>query len=191
MKQGSGCRREHKPFGTVVFLTKQPRCTPSSPEDLLWASDHKAPRRSVPKPPQVTCTPSPTQVRRWNKYSANLLGVVGFVRSPGKNHGCSIPWFRRSHDVDRSFITPSARSDKYLCLRMTVLHEPLLGRDRPDLIARDVKSSWGFSLVIARDAKSCCPFFVVRCHDSKSCVIGLCEISQSLTRFWSKTSDGT
>ena len=102
VKQGSGCRREHKPFGTVVFLTKQQRCTPSSPEDLLWASDHEDLRRSIPKPPQVTRTPSPTKVRRWDKYSANVLGVVGFVRSPGKNHGCLTPWFRRSHDLDRS-----------------------------------------------------------------------------------------
>ena len=102
VKQGSGCRREHKPCGTVVFLMKQQRCTPSSPEDLPWASDHEEPRRSIPKPPQVTRTPSPTKVRRWDKYSANLLGVVGFVRSPGKNHGCLSPWFRRSHDLDRS-----------------------------------------------------------------------------------------
>ena len=102
VKQGSGCRREHKPFGTVVFLTKQQRCTPNSPEDLLWASDHEDLKRSIPKPPQVTRTPSPTKVRRWDKYSANVLGVVGFVRSPGKNHGCLTPWFRRSHDLDRS-----------------------------------------------------------------------------------------
>ena len=68
VKQGSGCRREHKPFGTADFLTKQQRCTPSSPEDLLWASDHEEPRRSIPKAPQVTCTPLPTQVRRRNKF---------------------------------------------------------------------------------------------------------------------------
>ena len=102
VRQGSGCRKEHKPFGTVVFLTKQQRCTPSSPEDLLWTSDHEDLKRSFPRPPQVTLTPSPTKVRRWVKYSANVLGAVGFVSSPGKNHGCSIPWFRRSHDVDRS-----------------------------------------------------------------------------------------
>ena len=102
VKQGSGCWREHKPCGTVVFLTKQQRCTQSSSEDLLLANDHEDLRRSIPKPPQVTRTPSPTKVRRWDKYSANLLGVVGFVRSPGKNHGCLTPWFRRSHDLDRS-----------------------------------------------------------------------------------------
>ena len=101
VKQGSGCRREHKPFGTVVFLTKQQRCTPSSPEDLLWASDHEDLKRSIPKPPQVALTTSPTKVQRWDKYSANVLCVVGFVRSPGKNHGCLTPWFRRSHDLDR------------------------------------------------------------------------------------------
>ena len=103
VKQGSGCRKERKPSGMVDSLTKQQRCTPSSPEDLLWANDHEEPRRSIPKPPQVTRTPSPTKVRRWDKYSANVLGVVGFVRSPGKNHGCLTPWFRRSHDLDRSF----------------------------------------------------------------------------------------
>ena len=101
VKQGSGCRREHKPFGMVVFLKKQQRCIPSSPEVLLWASDHEDLRRSIPKPPQVALTPSPTKVRRWNKYSANVLGSEGSVSSPGKNHGCSIPWFRRSHDFDR------------------------------------------------------------------------------------------
>ena len=101
VRQGSGCRREHKPFGTVVFLTKQQRCTPSSPEVLPWTSDHEDLKRSIPKPPQVSRTPSPTKVRRWDKYSANVLGAAGFVRSPGKNHGCSIPWFRRSHDIDR------------------------------------------------------------------------------------------
>ena len=116
VRQGSGCRKEHKPFGTVVFLTKQQRCTPSSPEDLLWASDHEDLKRSIPQPPQVTRTPSPTKVRRWNKYSANVLGVVGFVRSPGKNHGCLTPWFRRSHDLDQSRSMPQTRSCKYFYL---------------------------------------------------------------------------
>ena len=102
VKQGSGCSREHKPCGTVVLLTRQQRFTSNSPEDLLWASDHEDLKRSIPKPPQVTRTPSPTKVRRWDKYSANVLGAAGFVRSPGKNHGCLTPWFRRSHDLDRS-----------------------------------------------------------------------------------------
>ena len=101
VRQGSGCRKEHKPCGTVVFLKKQQRCIQNSPEVPLWASDHEDLRRSIPKPPQVTLTPSPTKVRRWVKYSANVLGAVGFVSSSGKNHGCSIPWFRRSHDFDR------------------------------------------------------------------------------------------
>ena len=102
VRQGSGCRKEHKLFGTVVSLTKQQRCTPSSPEDLLWTSDHEDLRRSIPRPPQVALTPSPTKVRRCDMYSANALGVVGFVRSPGKNHGCLTPWFRRSHDLDQA-----------------------------------------------------------------------------------------
>ena len=109
VRSESGCRREHKPSGTGVSLTKQQRCTPSSPEDLLWASDHEDLKRSIPKPPQVTRTPSPTKVRRWDKYSANVLGAAGFVRSPGKNHGCLTPWFRRSHDLDLSRSNAASR----------------------------------------------------------------------------------
>jgi hypothetical protein len=89
VRQGSGCRREHKPFGTVVFLTKQQRCTPSSPEVLPWASDHEDLKRSIPKPPQVALTPSPTKVQRCDKYSLDVLGAVGFVSSTAKTSGGS------------------------------------------------------------------------------------------------------
>ena len=101
VRSGSGCRKEHKPFGMEGCLMKQQRCTQNSPEVLLLANEHEDLRRSIPKPPQVALTPSPTKVRRFNKYSANDLSSEGTVSSPGNNHGCSIPWFRRSHDFDR------------------------------------------------------------------------------------------
>ena len=64
---------------------KQQRCTQNSPEVLLLANDHEDLKRGIPKPPEVALTPSPTKVRRWDKYSANILGAVGSVGSPGKN----------------------------------------------------------------------------------------------------------
>ena len=120
VRQGSGCRKEHKPFGTVVSLTKQQRCTPSSPEDLLWTSDHEDLRRSIPKPLQVTLTPSPTKVRRWDKYSTNVLGGVGFVRSPKKNHGVRSHGSEGLMTLTDLVLTPFIGFGKYFCLLVFV-----------------------------------------------------------------------
>jgi hypothetical protein len=91
-----------------------------SPEVLPWANDHEDLRRSIPKPPQVTRTPSPTKVRRWDKYSTNVLGGVGFVRSPEKNHGVRSHGSEGLMTLTNHVLTPSARSGKYLCLLIFV-----------------------------------------------------------------------
>ena len=86
MKQGSGCRKEHKPFGTEVFLKKQRRCIPNSPEVLPWESNHEELRRSIPKPPQILmpiAQKNKTQLEQ--TYYQFWIMREGWLVDPGTN----------------------------------------------------------------------------------------------------------